>query len=219
MKKTITAGLAVWIAASAGATLITFEPWKDLGVVDNNSTSETATITTNGVTFSIHITSGPGNIKAGVATGDSYLGVVGGVSSFRVDNAGEYLELSLSVSGAELSSLSMDNLLLRNVGTHTVEFSDGSSTNTIAGQQSFDYVGADGDIALTGLTALSLANVGGAGDGTWSIRTTSPTGALANNFQIDTITLDYTVIPEPTTLGLVTMIGTGLLIIRRKLMF
>lgn len=192
MNKLLSIYLSVAMTASASAMLVTFEPWKDLGVVDNNSTSEIATLTTNGVTFSLSITCGPGNLKAGVATEDSYLGVVGGVSSFRVDNLGEFIELSLSVSGATLTDLSLDNLLLRNVGLHTVVFTDGSATNTVSGQQSFDYTGIDGDIALTGLSALSIANAGGTGDGSWSIRMISPTGEIANNFQLDTITLDYT---------------------------
>ena len=186
MKHLLITVLVTLFSVSASATLLTFDPWRDLGVMDDNSSSEVATITTNGVTFALSITSGPGNLRAGVATGDSYLAVVGGSNNFRVDEAGEFIEFTLTVSGTPLGSLSMDNVLLRNVSSHNVEFSDGTTTNSISGQQSFDYAGGD-DTELTGLTPLSLANTN-----TWSLRIASPAGPSANNFQLDTLTLNYT---------------------------
>ena len=214
------------VAPPAGAATISFNDWTGSGVVNDNSTSETATLSQDGVTFTMSIVSDPDNVFANA----DKLGVRGGNGAARLDerDAGtaddESITLNLSVSGAALSSISIDSLTFSFFAGdgEQVEFQDGSSNsigfgaNTLA----YDYTGSGGNNQLTGLDALALSNVGGQGDGSWELKVIArdSIGGTKTDFAIDEVNIAYEVaIPEPaTTLLLGIAIVAGLPRRRRK---
>jgi hypothetical protein len=231
MKKTIIGLVATTVlAGGAFADTVQFgNTWGDEGVGDNTSSSETATITTNGITFSLAIT---GSDKINLPSNADALGITGGNSgqsdnvriSATTNGPQEWIEFSLTVSGAteNLNSLSLGNVGLDYLADgEGLDASDGTSSVFVAGlSSSLEY-----SDELTGLSVLSLANVGGVGDGTWKLRLTAldieddarVTDGFSN-FQVTDLALQYTVIPEPATLGLITASAAGILFVRRRLM-
>ena len=119
MKKTIIGLVATTVlAGGAFADTVQFgNTWGDEGVGDNTSSSETATITTNGITFSLAIT---GSDKINLPSNADALGITGGNSgqsdnvriSATTNGPQEWIEFSLTVSGAteNLNSLSLGNV-------------------------------------------------------------------------------------------------------------
>lgn len=224
MKKLICASTIIaCVAASSFADTVTFggaEGWKTQGFNDNLSTVETATITTNDITFALTAT-GSANINTTAGVGPLF-GITGGGQSYNIDNASgtasEWVELSLSVSGlnaGNITSLSLDNLQLFGFfGTEVADLFDGTTTQGIV-------AGTDGSSldynTLSTLNALSAVNIGGIGDDSWLLRITAPSGAAASAFQISDLTVSYA-IPEPATLGLVASVGVGIFFIRRNFM-
>ncbi len=188
--------------------------------IDATETTATATYETNGINFSLEMTaSGPLRKFSG---GDgSALGVIGGLNSSRLDEGAtsdtaddESITFRLSVSGAELESISLNSIgMFYNVSPAGIEVVDGSANSVsftrIAGDQTRVYTAAQ----MTGLTPLSLSNVGGQGDNSWEITVYARDGSM----QFDDISFNYT-IPEPASLGLIVASGAGLLFIRRTFM-
>jgi len=231
MKKTII-GLVATTVLTAGAFADTVEfgtpSWVDQGVGDNTSSSETATITTNGITFSLAIT---GSDKINPPSSGGSLGINGGNSgqsdnvriSATTNGPQEWIEFALTVSGdtEKLTSLSLGSVGLSYLATgEGLDASDGTSSVFVGPSTSLEY-----SDELSGLNVLSLANVGGEGNGSWKLRLTAldiEDNPLVtdgfSNFIVPDLSLQYTVIPEPATLGLVATLGGSILFIRRRFM-
>jgi hypothetical protein len=212
-KKTVLALLlAGSFAASSFATLLEFTNWKADGVLDNATNINTATITTaDGVTFDLTIeTSGPLDMNSA--------GTKFGVTNTDID-VGEWVKFSLSASGTQLQTLSLIDLVTGGLTDplENVSVSDGTTANTVVGFASggvqFDY--AD---EMAGLTELSTSNVGGQGDGTWEVTLTGLSGTSAARFKVLSMNMDYAVIPEPATIGMLAFMGGGILWVRRTFM-
>ena len=230
MKKTIIGLVATTVlAAGAFADTVQFgNTWGDEGVGDNTSSSETATITTNGITFSLAIT---GSDKIRLPASEAALGITGGNSgqsdnvriSATTDGPQEWIEFSLTVSGAteNLNSLSLGHVGLDYLAAgEGLDAFDGTSSVFVGPSGSLEY-----SDELNGLNVLSLANAGGVGDGTWKLRLTAldinDDARITDgftNFQVTDLALQYTVIPEPATLGLITASAAGILFVRRRFM-
>jgi hypothetical protein len=230
MKKTIIGLVATTVlAAGAFADTVQFgNTWLAEGVGDNTSSSETATITTNGITFSLAIT---GSDKINLPSNADALGITGGNSgqsdnvriSATTNGPQEWIEFSLTVSGAteNLNSLSLGHVGLGYLAAgEGLDASDGTSSVFVGPSGSLEY-----SDELNGLNVLSLANAGGVGNGTWKLRLTAldinDDARITDgftNFQVSDLALQYTVIPEPATLGLITASAAGILFVRRRFM-
>ncbi len=162
--------------------------------IDATQTTATATYETNGINFSLEMTaSGPLRKFSG---GDgSALGVIGGLNSSRLDEGAtsdtaddESITFRLSVSGAELESISLNSIgMFYQVASAGIEVVDGSSNSVSftrdGGAQLQTYTAAQ----MTGLTPLSLSNVGGQGDNSWEMTVYARDGSM----QFDDITFRY----------------------------
>lgn len=235
MKKIITMALAsTAILTSSFADTIVFGDdtagvgWKGQGVADNASSSQTATIIADGITFTLSIT-GSANINTTSGDGTAF-GITGGdtdqsdnvrISTSTNSLPAEWVELSLSVSGAteNLTELSLESVFTRYLAAgETLDASDGTTTVQVDGgttaEQYLDY-----SDQLSGLNALSVANVGGLGDGSWSLRLTATADGTDafSNFSLDDLTVNYTV-PEPATITLIVGLGGSILFVRRRFM-
>lgn len=230
----------IWVAVLAMAASATFAEvivfgddtagvgWKNQGVADNVSNTQTATITENGLTFTLSIT---GSDKINTTSGDgTSFGINGGTTTksdgvrLSSENAGdEWVEFSLSVSGpnaAQLQDISLSSIYAQYFGTgETIDINDGTTTVSISGSNDSAVQNLDYANELAAITALSLANVGGVGNGTWKLRlTATDDGTEAyTNFALNDVTINYT-IPEPATLGLIGAMGGILIFIRRRFM-
>jgi hypothetical protein len=210
--------------SSAHGVLITFgeatNPWSSIGVNDDVSSSETATIVDDNFTFNLGIS------FAGDNVGISNNGILteGGRNSWR--NNGTTFAFTLSVVDAnatlDLATLSFSSISFTalNSSTEQVTFTESASSGTasfngVAG--SVTVVASDIYPPTEDLTPLALANVGGLGTGTWNMILEN-TGD--NQYEgITSLSIDYTTaaIPEPSTGGLLGLglIG-GLLVSRRR---
>jgi hypothetical protein len=248
MKKLIATTATLLLAASGAQALLvgfgedyidgTITP--DYGVnyaeidpgVSQTMTYET-TDTVNDITFTLGFTvansSLTGNITSRGTAED--IVVAGGTSNIRIDSGtnladasdDEGIRITLALSGAgvaNLTSLSMDNLVIRRWGDgETTTFHDGveATGNSIAiaanGALFADAVSYDGSVGaeLTGLTALALANVD-----TWGLEVWAHDDHGDDGVALGSIGFEYTVIPEPATLGMVVAMGGAMLWIRRK---
>jgi hypothetical protein len=197
--------------------------------LSNGATPQTGQTTLSGVTASGDLT-----ISLKVETSDSLslgndnLRVQGGSRNNRIDSGNswsdsaddEWIEFSLTVSGpaaGDLSSIALAGLVLSDGGTaEVVEYSDSMGNSVLVpGNGTRAYTVAGG---LQALTPLSLANVGGRGDGTWSLRLTArdygtEADPKTTTVRVRQITLDYQLVPpEPATLpqeGLVLHLDAG----------
>ncbi len=168
--------------------------WKALGFLDNSSTSNSASITTNGVTFTVTaVTSG--NLDSNV-DGDMW-GVNAGFANTQIDygvgaGSGEAVTFTLAVSGETLSSLSLDNLDLiyfNNSYERTLASDGDSHSVTLIGGGAGDAV--DYGTELNGLTALTAANVA-----TWELSLEALEADPAtevSGFGIGTMSFDYVI--------------------------
>ena len=89
----------------------------------------------------------------------------------------EWVEFTLDAAGpgaADLTSLNLEELRLSFTGNDMIEFSDGDGGTALRYLSEVDSISRYGaGERLEGLTPLSLANVGGPGDGSWALRMTA----------------------------------------------
>ncbi len=193
--------------------------WKEYGFLDNKSTTNTATIVQDGITFALTATT-TANVDLN-KDGDAW-GVNGGFRSTQLDyltdtGPAESITFTLAISGdtASLESLSFGGMSWGyfNNTYEQMSVGDGITTKTLTGRDpGTEWVNYD--IALSGLTALSLANVASWQFDITALQSLDP-GAGSSAIIFTQLDLEYT-IPEPATLSLVATIGVGLLFIRRK---
>lgn len=224
----LSAQAAVVYFGAPDATATNWNDTTNMSTVDNGDGSYTYTKVQDGVTFTLTL-QGYTNYTgtAGVAGITPFgngagLGVTGGTStsaSTRFSNNtannvldDEYIEATLSVSGTELTALSLHNLNIRYTSGRNQNFIDqnGISFNSESGNADWNYSN------LTGLAALTKDNVD-----TWSLAAGLIDGSGSNANDVSAygqIAFEYAVIPEPATLGLVAVAGVGTMFIRRRLM-
>ena len=201
------------IAAVSPAAVITLggtaNPWDTLGVLDNLSTSNTATIVSDGVTFSLGIMT---TDDLNLASSGVVLGIFG-INNANIDNLGEQADFSLTVSGAPLQSLSLQALVLSRFSANNSDvanLTDGGIPIPVPSILSSGATSLDYGNELLGLTPLTLSNVRGAGDGSWELGVGFNAG---NGFVVQRVILDYELapaIPEPGTLAsLAALLLTG----------
>ncbi|WP_269522385.1 hypothetical protein [Coraliomargarita parva] len=237
-----------FILTPTEASTVTFSAWQDSGVNQNTSTSETAVLTQDGVTFTLAIESvgtqpSPSNITALNGGVGDRLGVRNGLDNGGLDSGAtvletttngvdtsddEALKFSLTVSGATLTSLSLEGFQLLSWGLNeSLTFSDGTTAFDFTSDGSdsglFNYAGDTGIVVMTGLTGLTIANVGGQGSDTWELTVYARDkleggDSTSTGFGIDSISFNYTVaVPEPALAGSLLGLGAlGLVVYRRK---
>ncbi len=195
--------------------------WKAYGFTDNASTVNTATIVQDGITFALTATTSA-NLDLNSA-GDLW-GINGGNNNTRVDHdgtAGESVIFTFAVSGANaanLTGLSFGGMVLRYFAQsyEQVDLGDGTTTLPTLSGGSAAAQWIDYDTELNGLTALSLANVA-----TWQldiaavISTDADPAANPTDFGFTQMDFEYTVVPEPATLGMFGLGALFTLLIRR----
>ena len=191
----------VYLTMVASQTL-TFNDWANEGVADRNSTKEIATISTNGATFTLSISSAPGNVRAPAA---NKLGVQDGLNNLQIDqgSAGtntvddESLEFTISVAGKTLSLFDLAGITLGDfVANYTVEFQDRTTNYITTGPKtSFNYTGSSGATVLTGLTALTPLNTG-----VWKLKVIARAGTVGvtnNGITVNSMSFDYVINTAP----------------------
>lgn len=229
MKKIICTSIIIGVMAVASfgdtvqfgdADLSLNVDWKTYGFTDNASTVNTATITQDGITFALTATTSA-NLDLNAA-GDLW-GINGGNNNTRLDHngtAGESITFTLAVSGdtANLTSLSFGGMDLHYFAQsyEQLDLGDGTTTlPTLSGHSTATWI--DYETELSGLTALSLANVA-----TWQLdmeavmSTDADPAANPTDLGFTQVNFEYTVIPEPATLGLIAVAGAGIIFFRRK---
>jgi hypothetical protein len=224
MKKLLVVAGVVSLILSANAEFLTFGDgaWLSQGLVNDSSSVQMATVSTNGVTFTLTLSSLNGS---NIFANGSNVGIFGGVSNSRIDSGSnngtdnETMKLGLSVSGSALVSLALDNVELAFIAGNgeRAGFSDRFAASYTATQGVNIVTG----VALTGagLEALSTSNVGGQGSGLWELNITGLDNLVTSdtNFSLRGVTIDY-VVPEPSTISLLG-VSAGLLWLRRKRRF
>ncbi|MDF3130714.1 PEP-CTERM sorting domain-containing protein [Kiritimatiellaeota bacterium B1221] len=230
---------AVLWASNTPAAIVSFAEWDSAGIVHNSSTSQSAVATQDGLTFTLSISSvggSAGNISNLTGGVGNRLGVYGGKDNGAIDqgsgNVGapgndaddEALKFTLSVSGGSLASLELQSITLLQWGVNErLTFNDGSSDFdylSASTDESFNYTGTAVNAALTGLIPLSIANVGGLGDGSWEMtlyarEKLAGGSTTSTSFGVDEISFAYA-IPEPSSLWLLLMAGISGLCFHRK---
>ncbi len=221
------------------AGILTIGEWQAAGVSHNSSTTQTAVATQDGLIFTVSISSvggSAGNVSALTGQGDR-LGVFGGNDNGAIDqgsgdvaNPGnsaddEALKFTLSVSGGTLTSLELQDISLSQWGINeSLTFTDGSTdynyTSPGFQNESFNYTGTGVDHQMTGLTPLSIANVGGLGNGTWELtlyarEKLAGGDTTSTGFGVDDISFSYA-IPEPSSMLLLFVGGVSCVWFRRK---
>jgi len=175
------------LIGSAVANTVTFNNWKTAGFTDNTSTNNTATITQDGVTFSLTATTS-GNLD--LNPNGTLFGVGGNVRM----NAGNSVTFSLAVSGAALESLSLDNLTTSyfNDPSEKLSLSDGTTTLPTFSPNLPRLEYGTGN-ALDGLIPLTKDN-----PDTWQLTMQAMTAsdAVATDFAMNAISFTYTLAPD-----------------------
>jgi len=180
--------------------------WKEYGFTDNANTVNTATIVQDGITFAL-TASTSANLDLN-ASGDAW-GVNGGFSGTQLDyktdiGPTESITFTLAVSGDtnKLTSLSFGGMSWGyfNNTFEQMRVGDGTTTKTLAGlDPGTSWV--DYEIALSGLTALSLTNVA-----SWQLDITAlqSLDPLAGSSAIlfSQVDLEYTISGEPTPIAI-----------------
>jgi hypothetical protein len=186
------------------------------------------TDTDNDITLTLTLTSAnnPGSATVSsrdtledIAIGSGFAAGTGKAPNTEFElSGGEGLHYSLAISGtgaAKISTLALNFIDVRRWGnTETAIFYDGTAGTgnsvSLTGNVTGDDVSYDGSIgqALSGLTALTAANAN-----TWVLE---QWGNASESTGLGSIGFEYTVIPEPATLGLFVFVGGGMLWIRRK---
>lgn len=197
------------------------------------------TDTDNDITFTLGFSIANSSLAGNLRSRNTFEDVVveGGSSDIRIDagtnlsdsSDDEGIRITLGLSGtgvANMTSLSLDTLFIRRWGDgETATFYDGveRTGNSIAiagdGVNYADGVNYEGSVIydplpnqqLTGLTTLSLANVA-----TWGLEVWTHDDVGDDGVALGSIAFEYTVIPEPATLGMISAVGCGLLFIRRR---
>ncbi len=244
--KILLAGFLLALSAQAG--VVTFDESVFFSTWDGSKWTggpggagpQTFDVTQDGITFRL-------TMDASADLGNSVfaqsIGVAGGLKGWELDQGSyavnstddETMTFSLSiVSGIDnLETISLSGINMRLFGTaDKVGFSDQNAA-TITHNGTGNAAGANANTLVndfTGLSPLSKANLGA-----WKMNITALdadndyswwTGAESNLVQADNSTrtnvnslmFEYTAIPEPATLGLIAMTGTGLIGIRRIMM-
>jgi len=189
MKKIIQPLVLTCLTISAMGETITFSNWKAAGFRDNTSTINTASITTNGVTFSVTATT---SANLNMISDGTLWGITGGDAHYRMDDGGtpeESVTFTLSASGTALNSLSFSSLNLSYFNSDDwIDLSDGITTlpTLKTGGSSLTY-----DTGLAGLTALTKDNVD-----TWQL-TLDVVDGSDTIFSIKDMTLEYTLYTGP----------------------
>ncbi len=192
--------------------------WRDYGFTDNTSPVNVGVITQDGIDFIITVTSSS-NLSM-VSDGDMW-GVAGGDNDDRLDDngqaGGEWVTFTLAVSGANaanLTSLSLARMDLKYFGNGLEQAMvyDGISTTTNILSGGVAPLVVDYDTELNGLTELTLANVA-----VWDL-TVEALAALPGgetDFGFTEVQFEYTVVPEPATIGLLGIGALVSLLVRR----
>jgi alpha-L-arabinofuranosidase len=161
--------------------------------IDATQTTATATYETNGINFSLEMTaSGPLRKFSG---GDgAALAVIGGTHDSRIDPAGEgteddeWITFKLSVSGKELEEINLNSISMFYHNTVAgIEVVDGSANSVSLTRNGGDQTQVYTAGQMSGLTPLSLSNVGGQGDNSWEMTVYARVGTM----QFDDITFQY----------------------------
>ncbi len=206
---------------------------------------QTFDVNQDGITFRLTMdaSTNAGSANIGNSVFAQSLGVATGIKGWELDQ-GSYavdvtddntLSYSLSVvSGiGNLDTLSFSGINMRLFGTvDKVEFSD-QSANAIIHNGTGTAQGANVNTLVndfTGLSSLSKANLGSwemhvtaldaLSDYSWLVGDESNFVLSQNSTRtnVNSLSFEYTVIPEPATLGLIAMTGIGLIGIRRIMM-
>jgi len=191
------------------------DTWSSFGIADNTDTGAGGldlVVAQDGITITLNV----------VSTADSggELQLSGGgalipaISGNIWENADGTLIFTLSVAdpSSQLQTLTVGNLSLSgwNGADEDMAFTDfvpfTFTKDPTTGGVSGGVISYDN---LTGLTQLSTSNIG-----SWSLEIDMvDTGRIGG---LSYIEFDYTLVPEPSALGLVAFVGCGLLLVRRR---
>ena len=194
----------------------------DLGTSADLGTTYARSVidTDNDITFTLTLSSSGNHI--GYRNTAEDIGLLNDGNGYDNNNdstieAGEgTLTMTLALTGtgvANLTSLNLERIYVRRWGGgEGASFGDGGTNTltTLTGDYTdyLDYTGTvDADQSLAGLTALTKDNTG-----LWQLDL-SATGT--QSIGLGAIGFEYTVVPEPATLGLLAFVGGGMLWIRR----
>ncbi len=188
-------------------------------------------ITQDGVTFTLTLTSiSPTPAQDVRLYAEAIAGVDGG-KGVRLDSGNdsnstaddETLRFSLSVSGVQLTSLSLEGIgtLAFAVEGRNFDADDGVNSSINVASAGSNLAAMNYDNVFNGLTALDENNVGGQGDGTWYIEFTArdwldegtPTFTAVS---FENVVFSYEVIPEPSAIALLGLGGLGLILRKRR---
>ncbi|MBK1791577.1 PEP-CTERM sorting domain-containing protein [Persicirhabdus sediminis] len=243
MKKLILASTAVLASAALShAAVVTFGSsssnslnWSDgrntATIFNTTESNGSITFTTiqDGVTFELNIQGytvgavSPEEKGISIFGNGQGIGVVGGSSGSannRISNNAsgdtaddEFVRYTLTVSGAEVSQLSLSNVEVRYLSKSEdkVFFSDGSSTATFTTGEDFSYA-----TNLGSLDALTATNVS-----TWyldqgMIDADSPNNLANAVTAIGSVEFNYEVVPEPSAVALLGLGGLALILRKRR---
>ena len=203
--------------STANADLVTFEFFSgnDLGAALENADDD-FTGTEAGITFVASAT-GPDDAVPDAASGTSGLGVNSTVTNdagTQID-PGETLSIQINFDPAAFSKVELTNVDLGNIGDPgdggDVTFPDGSMVTFLddaTAPAGFEFNSGD-NIAPT----TPIALVSGA-----TLVFNTPAGQTGGEFRVQRLTLhlDPIVVPEPSSLGLLGLLGLGIVARRRR---
>jgi hypothetical protein len=218
MNKLTSIGLVsafVLSASAASAETIVFggaNSWSTQGVSDNANSNEIATITDNGFTFNLGINFSNGNVGLG-NTGEL---TEDGRTTWR--NNGSEFTFTIAVvdnnAGFDLDSLSVASIgfLGLNKSGEAVTITETASVNSAVMPTASNPNIVDSTFLYTtnSLTQMNIADLGA-----WDMILENTGNNQING--IHSLTLDYTVVPEPGTYALLAgCAALGFVMLRRR---